>query len=670
MSAFPHLFAPGRIGPIEVRNRIVQMAHGARLIEHLLAPGGPGFWGDAYAGYLEERARGGAGLLITEPVSAHQSSAYSMESHVPGFDPRVLPSYRRLTDAVHRHGARVFLQLQHWSGQNVGITSGLLYDKAPPLGPSAGPAVGYRAHYATCKTLEIEEIDEIVEAFGVTTALAREGGFDGVELHAAHGYALLHNFLSPFYNQRTDEYGGSLDNRLRFVLRVLARVRAAAAGAIAVGIRLVTEDYVEGGLSAADVQEIARRLEAAGAVDFIDPSVHGYAGPPVVPTLYDPPGTYVQPAAAIRRALSRTPVFATGRIVSPALAESILGEGLADFVGMTRQLLCDPETPAKALAGDLEDIRACTGCLQCRALAGPLECVHNPAVGKERDWGIGTLRRAPRPRRVLVVGGGPAGMEAARVAHLRGHEVVLCEREDRLGGQINLASRLPGRDEMQELVRWPSRQLERLGVKTMLGVDVTATMVRELAPDVVILATGSVPLRDGFQGYTRAAIPGSDLPGVMTAEDVLQDRREVGARVVVYDTEAFARGPGIAEWLAARGKSVDLVTPDFHVGARFWRDMLVRLLPRLAEAGVRTVPSSLLLRILPDAVVVRDRLTRVERTLDGVESVVLVTGNKASDALYLELKGRCDELHRIGDCQAPGLADRAVYDGHRVGRAI
>ena len=256
------------------------------------------------------------------------------------------------------------------------------------------------------------------------------------------------------------------------------------------------------------------------------------------------------------------------------------------------------------------------------------------------------------------------------MAHLRGHEVVLCEREDRLGGQINLASRLPGRDEMQELVRWPSRQLERLGVKTMLGVDVTATMVRELAPDVVILATGSVPLRDGFQGYTRAAIPGSDLPGVMTAEDVLQDRREVGARVVVYDTEAFARGPGIAEWLAARGKSVDLVTPDFHVGARFWRDMLVRLLPRLAEAGVRTVPSSLLLRILPDAVVVRDRLTRVERTLDGVESVVLVTGNKASDALYLELKGRCEELHRIGDCQAPGLADRAVYDGHRIGRAI
>src|SRR5262245_100812 len=284
-----------------------------------------------------------------------------MESRVPGFDPRVVPSYRLVTDAVHRHGGRIFLQLQHWSGQDVGITSGIIYDKAPPLGPSAGPAVAYRANYTTCKALEIEEIDDIVESFGVTTELAREGGFDGVELHAAHGYALLHNFLSPFYNQRTDEYGGSFDNRLRFVLRVLARVRAAAAGAMAVGIRLVTEDYVEGGLSAADVQEIARRLEGAGAGDFIDPSVHGYAGPAVVPTLYDRPGTYVQPASVIRRGLTRTPVFATGRIVSPAMAEAILADGLADFVGMTRQLLCDPETPAKALAGELEDIRACTG---------------------------------------------------------------------------------------------------------------------------------------------------------------------------------------------------------------------------------------------------------------------------------------------------------------------
>ncbi len=256
------------------------------------------------------------------------------------------------------------------------------------------------------------------------------------------------------------------------------------------------------------------------------------------------------------------------------------------------------------------------------------------------------------------------------MAHLRGHEVVLCEREDRLGGQINLASLLPGRGEMQELARWPSRQLERLGVKTMLGVDVTPAMVDELAPDVVILATGSVPLRDGFQGYTRAAIPGAELPGVVTAEDALQGRCEIGTRVVVYDTEAFARGPGIAEWLAVRGKSVDLVTPDYHVGARFWRDMLVRVLPRLAEVGVRTVPSSLLVRILPGGVVLRDRLTRAERTLDGVESVVLVTGNKASDGLYLALKGRCKALHRIGDCQAPGLADRAVYDGHRVGRAV
>jgi hypothetical protein len=261
-------------------------------------------------------------------------------------------------------------------------------------------------------------------------------------------------------------------------------------------------------------------------------------------------------------------------------------------------------------------------------------------------------------------------MEAARVAHLRGHEVTLYERSNRLGGQINLASLLPGRQEMQELVRWPQRQLERLGVKTVLGTEVTPGMVAQLSPEVVILATGSAPLRDGFQGYTRAPIPGAELPCVVTSEDVLQGRVEVGRRVLVYDTEAFARGPGIAEWLAARGKTVDLVTPDFHIGARFWRDMLVRVLARLADAGVRTVPSTLLLRILPDAVVLRDRLSRQERTVEGIESVVLVTGSKASDELYFALKGRCDALHRIGDCQAPGLADRAVYDGQRIGRAI
>ena len=670
MNPFPLLFTPGRIGPMEVPNRIVFMAHGAGFIERLLAPGGPGFWGGIYARYLAERARGGAGLVITEPVFVHESSSYSLESRVPGFDPRVVRSYRKVTDAVHHGGAKIFVQMQHASGQNIGVDSGLLFDKAPPLAPSAGPSVGYRANYTTAKELERHEIDGIVDAYGISAQHAHDGGFDGVELHLAHGYSLLHTFLSPFYNHRTDEYGGSQDNRMRMVLRVLERVREVAGDSMAVGVRLVAEDFVDGGLTRDDVKDIARRLDAGNWVDFIDVSVHGYAGPTVIPTLYDPLNAFLPYAASIKRVSTRTPVFVTGRIIHPTTAESILADGDADFIGMTRQLLADPETPLKAKAGKVDDIRHCVGVLQCRSASGPLQCVHNPAVGKEREWGIDTIRRARSRKRVVVVGGGPAGMEAARVARLRGHDVHLFEREPKLGGQINVASQIPGRAEIGELARWPQVQLDKLGVVVTLGVDVDSSMIGEARADAVIIATGSTPLRNGFQGYTRKPIPGHELDTVVTGDDVLMGRAGTGSNVVIYDTEAFVRGAGVAEHLATRGKAVRLIVPDFHPGALLWRDMLVGLLPRLANLGIETIPSTSLVRILTDSIVVRDRITGLEREMGGVDTVVLVTGNRSVDHLYFELRDRVDELYRVGDCVAPGRADRAIYDGHRVGRAI
>ncbi|MBI2866594.1 MAG: FAD-dependent oxidoreductase [Chloroflexi bacterium] len=661
---FKYLFTPLKIGPVTVRNRLMTTAHMSMLVDPIV-PLGPGFYGERYACYQAERAKGGIGLIIYGQVAVHPST---VSGHTGiGYDERAIPGFQLATRMIHEHGAKTFAQLYHNGQFGAGIQSGLLYPKAAPWAPSANPAW---LSSETPKEVEVEELKELVSYYGKCAAIAKEGGFDGIEVHSCHGY-LLEQFLSPFMNTRKDEYGGPLENRMRLHRENIDSIRAQVGNSMALGLRIPGDEFVEGGLSPDDLREIAQRLEATGQVDYVSVSVSRGHGPVPTPTLYDPQGVFVPLAAHVKEGVS-IPVFTVGRIVDPVMAEKVLAEGQADMVAMTRAHLADPEIGNKAREGRLEDIRPCVSCHQgCLGwINSPLNCVQNPEVAKEKEWGIGTLKVSAQKKRVLVVGGGPGGLEAARMASLRGHEVTLYEKENELGGQIRLACRLPGRNDLEDFARWRRIQVEKQGVKVVLGMQVTPEMVAELAPDAVIVATGSSPIRNGFQGWTHAPIAGWEQRNVTIVEDILLGKAQVGNRVVVYDTDNHIKGPGIAEYLAGQGKQVELLTRNLHTGAALPPRILGLVLGRLAHKGVKITTTTELRRIVENSVVVADLLTGKERTIEAVDTVVLVTGNSPQASLYFALKGKVRELYRIGDCQAPSRVDKAIYQGYHVGRTL
>ena len=409
---FDRLFSPLRIGPLEARNRIVCGAHFTMFSEPAPVFGEPGYFGERLGRYLADRARGGAGVIIAGQAQVHPTTAYQMPNNAAAWREEAVPHFRHLTDQVHARGALAFLQLAHNGGVNQG-----LWSKLPAWAPS-----DVANSLEPPKPLEAGEIAELVDHFALSARHAAAGGFDGVEIHAAHGY-LIHEFLSPRHNRRTDAYGGSEENRLRFALEVLTAVRAAVGPRVAVGVRLVgDEEMGDGGLTAADAARIGAELERRGLVDFLDVSV-GVSGIGMVRPAYVPHGCGVYAARAVKDAVRAVPVFAVHRILTPEEAEGILARGDADAVTLVRALIADPEWGAKAARGASDTIRKCTGCNQgCYGnltLGVPITCVTNPAVGRDAELGLGTLQPAPRAKRVVVIGGGPAGLEAAWVAARR-----------------------------------------------------------------------------------------------------------------------------------------------------------------------------------------------------------------------------------------------------------
>jgi len=508
------------------------------------------------------------------------------------------------------------------------------------------------------KEMESEEIEEMIEYFGRSAENCREAGFDGIELHGGHGY-LINQFLSPYYNRRTDEYGGSAENRLRFLLRVIDRVKAVTANDLALGVRLSGDDMVPGGLTISDTNWISQRLEETGKVDYLSISIA-----PVFlyfASMYIPPGHLVPYAASVKEVVN-IPVFTAGRINDPVQAERILDDGQADMVCMGRALLVDPELPTKARKGELDDICPCTGCCQnCfgkMAVGLPVDCAQNPAVGKEKDWGVGTLKPADKKKKVLVVGGGPAGLETARVAALRGHKVVIYEKEGELGGQINLAKKLPGREEMEGFVRWRQTQIKKLGVNIVLGKEVTPEVVEQLRPDAVVLATGSTPLR------------GWEQENVVTPDQILKDEVQVGQKVLIQDEMFDIKAPGLALLLAAQGKEVEILTSVFVLGMNINAVTLIPVLMGLAQAGTKVMLSTMIKEISGRTITVFNVFTQEESKIEGVDTVVVIMGRGANDKLYQQLKGKVKELYRIGDCVAQRPVDRAIYDGNLIGREL
>jgi mycofactocin system FadH/OYE family oxidoreductase 2 len=619
--------------------------------------------------YQAARARGGAGLLITGNRVVHPTSTTGFPRVAWAYLPEALEADRRLTDAVHEHGAVIFAQLNHFG---LNATSDSAEDLRVLWGPSAvkSPAYG-----ETPKAMEPEDIREVVEWWGRCAELTREGGFDGTEVHISHSY-LLHQFLSPLYNKREDEYGGSFENRLRFAREVIADVRRRAGDDWVVGVRISLSDFVPGGLDIEDAVAVATTLEADGRIDYVNVTAAGYHNIwRAIEPSDTPDGYLVDLSAQVKAAVPALPVFAVGGIKDASLAEEILAGGKADMVAMTRAQIADPEFANKVREQREDEIVHCIrgnqGCI-ARVFKGlAISCTVNPAAGREGR--LGALPPAAEPRNWLVVGGGPAGMKAAETLAKRGHRVTLLEREERLGGQVNLILKTPGREEFGWLVRDLERQLDKHGVEIRLGGVGTPELVQELAPDAVLVATGALPSRTGFSSVNPLVdeLPGARQESVLTVWDVLLETRAVGKRVVVLDDDGSRYAAGVTEVLLDRGCDVELVSrwPSLFPGTLTTLDM-AHLYARLLGKGLAYRLNSWATSVEGERVTVVNLYTGAKEAIDGIETVVLATGPKANDELYLALKGRVGDLHRIGDCVAPRKLDHAIYEGYLAGREL
>ncbi len=539
------LWSPLRLGPVTVRNRIVFSAHLTNYAEN----GRPS---EQHAAYYEARAAGGAGLIITEEHSTHPTD-WPYEKLIHGFHRDVIPGYRRITEAVHRHGTPIFAQINHNGGQ-----ASSMYTRRPVWAPSPVADPLFRE---VPKAVDEAEIEEIIAGYALVAGHCAEGGFDGIELQCSHS-SIVRGFLSPATNLRTDRYGGSLENRARLLLELVDAVRDAIGAGSALGVRLCGDELIEGGTTIDEAVDVARMVEATGQVDYVNTSI-GVATASlfmIEASMHVPPGYAMFIPSAIRKAVD-LPVVGVGRFKDPLQAERALAEGQCDLVGVVRGQIADADFAAKARAGATDDIRLCLSCNQeCVGRMGLnrwLGCIENPRTGHERA-GPGTVRVTGRRKDVMVVGAGPGGLQAAISAARHGHHVTVYEREEAAGGQVRLAATVPNRAELGDLVRNQLTECRRLGVAIEYGVGVGPGLVDEKRPDHVVVATGAEPVRPWW-------VPASQV-NVCDVRDVLDGSAHPYGTVVVIDELGFHQATSVAELLADRGAAVEVVTNGMVVG--------------------------------------------------------------------------------------------------------
>ena len=651
---FPHLFSPLMVGALELRNRIVNTAHGTGFTkDHVFT--------DQHVHYYAERARGGVALIITESASVHPTSNIGMQDTLRGYDRAIVPSYRKVAAAVHELGARVIVQLSH-QGRQGGTVEGL--PRWAPSGIASRESI--YGNNETPHEMDVDEIAELVRAFADCAVLAEEGGFDGVELHGAHGN-LIHQFLSPLTNRRTDEYGGGLDNRLRFAMEVVREVRSRVGREFVVGMRISGDEFVSGGLDLEQMKEVARRLSGEGPLDYLNVSNSTYSDlgsmANHMPSMYYQPAPFAHVWEGIKGAVD-VPVLGMGRITTPDLAENLLAQGKTDLIGMVRELISDPRLPEKARSGAVEEIRPCIGCMQScigRRMKGQhITCIHNPVTGREEEWG--QINPASKAKSVLVVGGGPGGLEAARVAAQRGHRVTLLEKAPRLGGQSLTAARGPMRDQFADIATFAEAEARRAGVDIRLENEATVESVLKFGADAVVVATGA----DAFVSMESMA----SGPRLMTAKDVLDGDSPANCSIVVVDTRGLHPGADVSEVLLDNGNRVELATTAPYAGSNLQPLVWRKIYERLLNKGIVESAFTEMVRLGEGSVTLRSTVTGREETREGVDVVVFADNRRAVDGLYQELKGRITELYAVGDCLAPRTVEQAMFEGHGVGRRI
>lgn len=605
-----------------------------------------GFVTERLKTYYEERAKGGVGLIITE-MACISPSGRSLPFELRIDDDRFIPGLSELVQAVQVHGAKVAVQLHHAGMETTAAIAG-----SCPAGPS--PGINSR-HLATGE-LSLEEIAQIVVCYAKAAERAKKAGFDGVEIHSAH-YYLPAQFLSRIWNKRIDSYGGKLENRTRFLLEIIKATKEAVGKAFPVWCRINGEEYgAEDGLTLDEARGVAQMAEKIGC-DAIHVSASGLGNQVLRGVTVREEGALVNLAKSIKRAIS-IPVIAVGRI-DPTLGEHILRADKADFVAMGRTLITDPHLPKKASSGDLMDIRPCINCLHCidsiEFKGLPLECSVNATVGKEGEC---QLIPVEKPKKVMVIGGGPAGMEAARIASLRGHKVLLYEKEAKLGGQLLQASVPPFKDDIDNFTNYLVAQISNLDIETRLNHYVTPDTIEEMQPDAVVIAAGATPM--------VLDIPGIARHNVITANDVLAGK--IKTRMTVAVIGGGMIGCETADFLASKGKKVTIV----EILDKLAQDMMpmIRhsLLDRLTEKGVTLLTGTQVEEVIDFGLIVRDKEGRVRKS--DIETIVLAAGARACPVTAKSLEGQGFEMYVIGDCLEARRIKEAVREGFHAGLTV
>jgi len=634
------LWEPIRIGRMELKNRVVMPPMVTRYAAD------DGFVTERTRNYYGARARGGAGLIIAEATYVHRQG-WAFPNQIGISDDKFIPKLSELVDKVHQHGAKIAIQLHHGGRQAKEALSGL-----QPVAPSPLPMAGGEMP----REMTVEEIAETVAYFAEAAIRAQKAGFDGVELHAAHGY-LIDQFLSPTSNKRDDEYGGDLHRRARFFLEIIAAVKEAVGEDYPVWCRMDGKEYGVEGITLEDARQTARLAQDAGLA-----AIHVSSWGPTTPVNRTTP-TFVpavieELAEGIKKAVS-IPVIAVGRI-TPEDGERMLKEGKADLIAIGKAMLADSEWSNKVASGKTEDITPCIICNGCRDdLRTPkvvgIRCSVNAALGREKE---SEIVPAAKPRKVLVVGGGPAGMEAARVAALRGHQVTLWEKESRLGGQLIQAAIAPHKDRIAPLYKYLETQLQKLGVKVQPGKEATAAAVAELSPEAVVVATGVKPFVPDISGLDKVK--------VVQAGDVLEGKVKVGQKVAIIGGELV--GCETAEFLADRDKQVTVMRRGAEMATSVGPSNRDFFLSRLLDKGVTLLREVRYDGVSPEGVIITTK-DGEKRTIEA-DTVVLAAGSVPDAALYKAIKDRVSEVYCIGDCVEPRTIRDAISEGFRTGQKI
>lgn len=637
--SFPHIFQPGSIGKLTLKNRIKFASTTTGFC------GKDGMVTPQEIAFLAERAQGGAGLVTCG--GAHVTPWGPSFPFFAGiWDDNHVPGFTRMVRAIHKGGARACCQIIHCGR----------YAHAPgeAAGPSAVPPRVRR--YQLPRALSLQEIQDVVHAHGQAARRAKAAGFDVIEINALAGY-LVASFLAPWTNQRTDEYGGSLENRARLLLQIIAEVKRQVGGDFPLLVRMNSEEQMEGGNTQEDLKGIARTVEAAG-VNGLSVSVGWHESSLASITWEVPPGHWLPLAEGMKKAV-KIPVSMAYRLNSVDLAEKAIAEGKVDFWEMCRPLIADPELPNKLAEGRAEEVAPCTACEEgCFVRLWnnqSVRCLINARAGHEADDSF-QIKRVAVPKKVLVIGGGPAGLEAARVAALRGHEVSVVERSAKWGGQLAVASNAPLRWELARIPSYYVATLKRAGVKLEMAREVTPQMIERMRPQVVVVATGAEPV--------VPSVPTETGSQVVTAHQVLRGAAEVGARVVVWGGRQT--GLHAAEFLANQGKQVTVVEENRRIGRDVPAFDVIGFRRRLPKAGVKMLTASTVKEIRKGEVLVSTEGQAESRSI-GADTVVVAEGMSPNKQLWEQLQGKVSELYIIGDAAAPRRAINAIADGFRVG---